>query len=725
MVIVDAFVSQAIDPFFPIPGFVGNGYFGMVISQTGIGPMNPVPLTLVAGIYQNAELFIHPLMREVHIWLNGEEVPITHETVQAYSQVLDRKTALVTTEFDIAAGEASVHVKVDIFASGTRMHVGAMHLEVTPAYEGSLALAHGIDTTVCSGDLAVEWQEEGELLTATFAIREDRKVEYTPDDPALPCAAACCWRATPKPIRVESTQDAEIIAQTLRFAVQPGKTITIDKFFSYVTGREHQDPSVPAVTEVLAARDAGFAALFEEHAAYWAALWTHSIEVPDPAVSAYITASLYSIYASLRPGINWSLGPNGLGGYGWSGHVFWDADLWVFLGLCLLHPDLSRCITDFRRITLNGAVRNRMDHQARFLDQEVTGAKYPWQATSAGVEKAPDHWGLQEHITADVAFGQYYDWLVSGDEAFLNESVWHVFKETSDYWASRVELGEEDGIYHLRGVIPPDEHVHPGVCIDNAFTNVAVMWVLQRAVKIAAMLGEEVNPAWAAIMNNLYVPYDPVDGKILEFADYQGTVIKQADTDLITFPLEWPVGRDVEEKNMHYYREKLPPVHIAMSSGIYSIVAAQLDLGDEAWELFADLFPHFREPLTIMSETPENACAPFTTGCGGFLMALIYGFCGLRIREDGLLLSPRLPPALPEITLRGLAWRGQVFDLTLTEQGKCAEFRPTSGSLDLVLFRRDSDEWDLDGEAVASDRGEPGARLQAENSVIIHFTEEK
>lgn len=41
----------------------------------------------------------------------------------------------------------------------------------------------------------------------------------------------------------------------------------------------------------------------------------------------------------------------------------------------------------------------------------------------------------------------------------------------------------------------------------------------------------------------------------------------------------------------------------------------------------------------------------FITGAGGFLQAVVYGYGGLRIREDGLYFNSTLPPRATKLTL--------------------------------------------------------------------------
>ena len=64
------------------------------------------------------------------------------------------------------------------------------------------------------------------------------------------------------------------------------------------------------------------------------------------------------------------------------------------------------------------------------------------------------------------------------DERFLVEAGAEILIETARFWASRA-AHEEDGRYHIRGVIGPDEY-HETVD-DNAYTNGLAQWNLEVA----------------------------------------------------------------------------------------------------------------------------------------------------------------------------------------------------------------------------------------------------
>jgi hypothetical protein len=110
-----------------------------------------------------------------------------------------------------------------------------------------------------------------------------------------------------------------------------------------------------------------------------------------------------------------------------------------------------------------------------------------------------------------------------------------------------------------------------------------------------------------------------------------------------------------------------------MGSALLSVDAAEL--GDRA--LVDSLLPHsyqswLKGPFLMLSETPTNNAVNFLTGAGSFLQQVIYGYTGLRLREQGL--EPAFPPMLPSritrLTLKNVYSRGKRYDVVVDSTGR-------------------------------------------------------
>ena len=61
-------------------------------------------------------------------------------------------------------------------------------------------------------------------------------------------------------------------------------------------------------------------------------------------------------------------------------------------------------------------------------------------------------------------------------------------------------------------------------------------------------------------------------------------------------------------------------------------------------------------------------CYNFLTGAAGFIQSIVYGYGGLRYREDGLYISPSVPKDTSYIKFRGIQYMGSVFDIVYDEK---------------------------------------------------------
>lgn len=61
-----------------------------------------------------------------------------------------------------------------------------------------------------------------------------------------------------------------------------------------------------------------------------------------------IHSMLYHLYSFVRTGSGLSTSPMGLSGDGYSGHVFWDTETWIYPPLLLLHPELAHEMLEYR-----------------------------------------------------------------------------------------------------------------------------------------------------------------------------------------------------------------------------------------------------------------------------------------------------------------------------------------------------------------------------------------
>ena len=239
---------------------------------------------------------------------------------------------------------------------------------------------------------------------------------------------------------------------------------------------------------------------------------------------------IYHLYSFMREGTALSPSPMGLSGLGYNGHVFWDTDLWMFPAILVLHPEIAKSLVEYRYQRLEAAKRNAFAHGYK-------GAMFPWESAETGVEETPV-WALsgpfEHHITACVSMAAWNYYCVTQDKNWLNERGWPILSATADFWASRVERNGP-GHYDIKNVVAADEWAEN--VDNNAFTNAAAKANLQNATEAAKILGITPDADWMNVANNIPVLKFP-DGVTQEHASYHGEGIKQADVNLLAYPLK-------------------------------------------------------------------------------------------------------------------------------------------------------------------------------------------
>ena len=119
-------------------------------------------------------------------------------------------------------------------------------------------------------------------------------------------------------------------------------------------------PPSPDVVVAAAAEESGVGIdrLLATHRRAWADRWEHAdvtIEGDEKLQSA-VRFALFHLMGSVADTGEAAVGPRGLTGSGYSGHVFWDADAFVLPFLAATHPASARAMLEYRLRRLPAAV---------------------------------------------------------------------------------------------------------------------------------------------------------------------------------------------------------------------------------------------------------------------------------------------------------------------------------------------------------------------------------
>jgi trehalose/maltose hydrolase-like predicted phosphorylase len=697
---------------------IGNGYLGCRAAFEE-GYAGDTPATLIHGIYNHApgtlvpELVNAPNWLDIRLWIDGTPFELITTTsdylkppegvVLGYRRTLHLDHGLLRRAvlFRAASG-AVVRLVFDRFASLHDVHVLAQRVEIT-AVDGNpeIIIESALDGNVTNKGVR-HWHE------MTPGIEGDTiSLHATTAQSGYRLGMASCLDCL-HPVQADSAGLRPYTRSHARLAQE--ESVCFDKLTAIYTSRDTDTPLPTAQAKASAAAQAGYDALLSRHIAEWETYWDETgieIEGDDEAQLALRFTTYHLLIPAPRHDDNVSVGAKTLSGFGYKGHVFWDTELFILPPITLTQPQIARNLLMYRYHRLEGA-RNK----ARINGYE--GAMFPWESTDTGEETTPK-WSdpqpdgsririwtgdNEQHISTDISYAILQYWRWTGDDDFLRRCGAEIVLDTAVFWGSRVE--ERNGRFELTRQIGPDEY-HEN--IDNSvFTNRMVVWHLQQALRLLDWLRHhapadadrliaqlDLNASrlarWQDIIERMYIPFDAEKRIHVQFDGFfdmeyipvpyyeprtasvqailgharsiQSQVIKQADVVMLMALVgEELAPHDVLLNNWHTYYPRTDHGS-SLSPAVHVWVAARLGLDDDAYHMFMHA-----AGIDLNDNKGNVGDGIHGAACGGLWQAVVFGFCGLHLAEDGPALRPRLPAHWWRVTFQ-VRYRGQKHRLTV------------------------------------------------------------
>ncbi|ROR28269.1 putative glycosyl hydrolase [Mobilisporobacter senegalensis] len=401
-----------------------------------------------------------------------------------------------------------------------------------------------------------------------------------------------------------------------------------------------------------------------------------------------------------------SIGAKGLSGEGYKGHTFWDTDIFVLPYFIFTDPQLAKQLEQYRYLSLNGA-------RAKALSNGFSGAQFPWESAWLDDGEVTPVWGaadiitgeptkiwsgfIEQHITSDVSYGIWQYYKVTDDQKFMDQYGYEVIFDTANFWVSRLEFSEEDGLYHINNVVGPDEYKEHAD--DNAYTNYMAYWNIKKAMEYYQYLKEERTSIFNKLLNSLdldasyemwvdradkiylpvpreedlvipqdkyYLTYKEIDLTNYKsqtqvdtiFLDYNIEQInhiqvsKQADIMMLFLCLEDMFSYEVKKANWDYYEPRtLHDSSLSLSS--HCILANDLGDYDKAYDLFRKA-----AGIDLGTNMKSSDSGIHAASIGGIWQCIVYGFGGVRMINGKLRIEPKLPKTWSDLEFP-IIWHGQ------------------------------------------------------------------
>ncbi|GFZ93326.1 glycoside hydrolase family 65 protein [Dyella caseinilytica] len=703
------------------PGQLGNGYVSTFTSPRG----TESNLAYIVGLMDYADGDVSrpaaiPAWSGIdystgrspagQFWLNQVDVDDKH--FQDYRQTLDMYDGVLSTGYRYIDGDKTTALEVTTLVSQASPHLAATQISLTPDFDGEVTLSFPLITWAPHQPRFALAKLDGQQLMEAVQAHQ---LSLQPIPPATPDRAALWYPgdtrvlasdgdthtltlwldgqaergarmaeavaiALPVGVQVRTVQlhkDTYRLALDLQVDVRKGHTYTFTKFAAF--SREGWGGDAKAdLALATSARADGFDHLRARHEDAWHALWQSDIVIDgDPKAQQIVHSDLYYLLSNATPDTAWPIGACGMTP-GYTGHVFWDSDSWVFPALLLLHPERAKSLIMFRDASLSAA-------EQRAHERGWRGAMYPWEADpDNGTSQTPHSAAVLDdseiHVDADIAIAQWQYYLATQDRTWLVRDGWPVIHAVADFWVSRATYVTEHRRYEIQHVTSVDEHYND--IPNDTFTNASARKALLIAVSAAKAVGATPDPRWREIADALYVPFDAKHG---HYVDFDPTVPFDAQNQggplpLLSYPaLDMPMDAGTRQRDYQYATQYLRHAPHSMNSmGFEPLSIAAATAGNtsdaSAWfegNVTADVI---KPPFHVRTETATNNTGYFMTASGGFLQNILYGFTGLRIDAQGLsaVYPPMLPVGWKSLTLRHIRFRGQYYDIALQRdaQGK-------------------------------------------------------
>ncbi|BCS88283.1 beta-phosphoglucomutase family hydrolase [Pseudodesulfovibrio sediminis] len=536
-------------------------------------------------------------------------------------------------------------------------------------------------------------------------------------------------------VRKDYVRDRAKISEEMQVNVKENHRYSIEKFVYVRTSLDREPGDLKEMCLDGLKNMRTFKGVHGPHAKNWKALWQKAdIRVTgDRFVQRVLRLHIYHLLVTASPhNVNRDAGmpARGLHGEAYRGHIFWD-EVYIQPFFDTNFPEISKALLMYRY--------NRLDAAREYARENgYIGAMYPWQTADDGSEETQevhynpdaDNWGpdlsrRQRHVSIAVFVNawRYVSW--TGDKRFLRDYGAELMLDIARFWGGIATYEEATDKYHIDGIMGPDEFhealpgsEEPGVR-DNAYTNIMVVWLLEKSLaildelppkvraQVVAKIGltEEEIFKWREMTTKLNVIMNE-DGIISQFDGYMDLdeldwdgyrkrfysihrmdrilkaegdnpdhykVAKQADT-LMTWYLLEPdevariltqLGHNVDnplsllEANYDFY-EKRTSHGSTLSKVVHAVISKYIYSSEISWDWFMEAMESDIND-TQGGTTVEGV---HTGVMAGTLEVLKQDFAGLNLSSMPMKVDPDLPPHWGEMKL-SFIWRSIWFDLVI------------------------------------------------------------
>ena len=493
--------------------------------------------------------------------------------------------------------------------------------------------------------------------------------------------------------------------------LEKNTTASLIKFGGYTVSTNHAATELINVANAVLdkASTIGFKELLQKQKNAWAKIWNMSDITIEGDVKAQqgIRFNIFQLNQTyLGKDSRLNIGPKGFTGEKYGGSTYWDTEAYCLpFYMATKNQNVAWSLLEYRYNHLDKAIEN-----AQKLGFTNGAALYP-MVTMNG-EECHNEWEItfeEIHRNGAIAFAIFNYYRFTGDYSYIPEMGLEVLIGIARFWHQRANYSEKKKKYVILGVTGPNEYENN--VNNNWYTNYLAKWCIAYTLKqiekvkegypvdyerimAHTKLTESEMELWEEVADNMFFPRSKKHEVYLQqdgFLDKE--MIKVHDLDKSERPInqKWSWDRilrapyikqadvlqgfylfedhfSIEELEKHFdFYEPFTVHESSLSPCVHSIQAAKLDRMEQAYTFYLRT-----SRLDLDDYNKEVEEGLHITSMAGTWMSIVEGFGGMRVLEDKLCFTPRIPDQWKSYTFN-INFRNRIIKVKVTKESTSFE----------------------------------------------------
>jgi maltose phosphorylase len=645
----------------------------------------------------------------INIEINGENLDLnTCTAIKNFRRELNMKEGWYNRSFEATLQNGTlIAVNIRRFLSIILDEVGIINYEITPLNKDSKIIYKPyVDAGVTNED--ANWDEkfwepleikksanEGFVTARTFKTHFE--VTTFMHNSILENGI----KIHISPSSIDTTSDK--IQFEYDVIVGQGQKSSIQKIGGYTVSLNHKNTLSAAQKAIQAALALGYDQLLEDQKEAWSKIWERSDVTIDGDVKAQqgIRFNIFQLNQTyLGKDSRLNIGPKGFTGEKYGGSTYWDTEAYCIpFYMATKDQQVARNLLTYRYNHLEKAIENAENN----LGFKNGAALYP-MVTMNG-EECHNEWEITHeeiHRNGAIAFAIFNYYRFTGDYSYIPEKGLEVLIAIARFWHQRANFSRDKNQYVILGVTGPNEYENN--VNNNFYTNFIAKWCIdytyeqlqkvsmefpsdhKRIIEKTKLADSELKE-WKKVADNMHFPVSTALGIYLQqdgFLDkdlvpvkdmdpaqrpinqkwswdrvLRSPYIKQADVLQCFYFFEEHFSKEELKRNFEFY-ESFTVHESSLSPCVHSIQAAALDKMDMAYTFYLRTS---RLDLDDYNKEVEEGC--HITSMAGTWMSIVEGFGGMRVKNDRLHFSPKIPKEWEGYSFK-INFRNQILKVAIT-----------------------------------------------------------